>query len=127
MARRIWQEIGWDRMCTASRQQIKRSLLALASYCSRVLDRLDHHRWCCFSAIGLQAIRWVMAEMPWQCLGRSCRCSKKNGSRKTGISALLMSGSSLIFCNHGRVMGRFCFAYDWEPMVLVEEIFLFFV
>jgi hypothetical protein len=66
--RRGWQEIGWDRMCTASRQQ--RSLLVLLLQGAR----LDHQA------------RWWLCPDSGQ---RSCRCSQKNGSRKTGISALL--------------------------------------
>ena len=83
------------------------------SYCSRVLAwTID--RWCCSLWLGCSRPSGDGCPDSAQ---RSCRSSQKNGSRKTGISAVLMSGSSLIFCNHGRVMGRFAL-HDWEPMVL---------
>jgi hypothetical protein len=66
----------------------------------------------------------VMA-VPWQ-WPEILQVQPKEWLTKDGnLRTPLMGGSSLIFCNHGRVMGRFAL-HDWEPMVLVEEIFFSF-
>jgi len=110
MAKRMARDrMRWDRMCTASRQQ--RSLLALATApgCSPG-PSIGGVALCDWAAAGHQVM--AVLTVPRDPAGVAKRMAHE---RRESLHSLWVD--PLIFCNHGRVMGRFAL-HDWEPMVL---------